>query len=58
MHLASGTTITWSCTYVNDTGSALTFGESAQTNVMCISEFIYYPVQNVANPVLGTALAP
>jgi len=58
LHLASGTTITWSCTYVNDTGSTLTFGESAQTNVMCISEFIYYPVQNVSNPVIGTPLAP
>jgi hypothetical protein len=58
VHLASGTTITWSCTYVNNTGSTLTFGESAATNVMCISEFIYYPVQNTANPVLGTPLAP
>jgi hypothetical protein len=58
LHLASGTTITWSCTYVNDTGSTLTFGESASTNVMCISEFIYYPVQNTANPVVGTPLAP
>jgi hypothetical protein len=58
LHLASGTTITWSCTYVNDTSSTLTFGESASTNVMCISEFIYYPVQNTANPVLGTPLAP
>jgi hypothetical protein len=57
LHLASGTTITWSCTYVNDTGSTLTFGESAQSNVMCISEFIYYPVQNTANPVLGNAAA-
>lgn len=58
LHLASGTTITWSCTYVNDTGSTLTFGESAATNVMCISEFIYYPVQNTSNPVVGTPLAP
>ena len=56
LHLASGTTITWSCTYVNDTTSTLTFGESAQTNVMCISEFIYYPVQDITNPVIGTPL--
>jgi hypothetical protein len=58
LHLTSGTTVTWSCTYVNDTGSTLTFGESAATNVMCIAEFIYYPVQNTTNPVLGTPLAP
>ena len=56
VHLPSGTTITWSCTYVNDTGSTLTFGESAANNVMCISEFIYFPVQDPANPVVGTQL--
>jgi hypothetical protein len=56
LHLGAGTTITWSCTYVNDTGSTLTFGESAKTNVMCISEFIYYPVADVTNPVIGTQL--
>ena len=56
LHLSTGTTITWSCTYVNDTGSTLTFGESASTNVMCISEFIYFPVSDPANPVLGTQL--
>ena len=56
LHLGTGTTITWSCTYVNDTGSTLTFGESAATNVMCISEFIYYPVSDVTNPVIGTQL--
>ncbi len=56
LHLGAGTNISWSCTYVNDTGSTLTFGESAQTNVMCISEFIYYPVADVTNPVIGTQL--
>jgi hypothetical protein len=54
--LKSGTTITWSCTYVNDTGATLTFGESASTNVMCISEFIYYPVADPTNPVIGSQL--
>ena len=29
IHLSSGTPITWSCTYVNETASPLTFGESA-----------------------------
>jgi hypothetical protein len=56
LHLSSGTTITWSCTYVNDTPNTLTFGESAANNVMCISEFIYFPVQDPSNPVIGTQL--
>jgi hypothetical protein len=50
----SGTTITWSCTDVNTTGSTLTFGESANTNVMCISISAFYPVTNVANPVISS----
>jgi hypothetical protein len=50
--LKAGADITWSCTYVNDTGSALTFGESALTNVMCNSGSGFYPVQDVTNPVI------
>jgi hypothetical protein len=38
---------------VNTTGQELTFGESAVTNVMCISSNIFYPVSDVTNPVLG-----
>jgi hypothetical protein len=34
--LKSGTKITWACTYDNNTGKTLTFGESAATNEMCI----------------------
>jgi hypothetical protein len=56
LHLTAGTTITWTCTDVNPTGTTLTFGESANTNVMCISSNIFYPVTNVSNPVIGTAL--
>jgi hypothetical protein len=56
LHLPSGTTITWSCTDVNTTSSTLTFGEYAQTNVMCISVNIFYPVSDVSNPVLGTPI--
>jgi hypothetical protein len=56
LHLGAGTTITWTCTDVNTTGTTLTFGESANTNVMCISSNIFYPVMNVSNPVIGTAL--
>jgi hypothetical protein len=51
--LPSGTTITWTCTDVNTTGQELTFGESAETNVMCISQNVFYPVSDVTNPVLG-----
>jgi hypothetical protein len=57
LHLSSGTSITWTCTDVNTTGSALTFGESANTNVMCIDVNIFYPVQDVTNPVLGSAIS-
>ena len=56
LQLSSGTTITWSCQYVNDTSNTLTFGESAQTNVMCISSSIFYPVSDVTNPVLGSPI--
>jgi Copper type II ascorbate-dependent monooxygenase, C-terminal domain len=51
--ISSGSTITWTCTDVNSTGQYLTFGESAVTNVMCISQSIFYPVQDINNPVLG-----
>ncbi len=54
LHLPSGTSITWSCSDVNTTGQILTFGESALTNVMCISSNIFFPVlqQNISNPVI------
>jgi hypothetical protein len=50
LHLPAGTSITWTCTDVNTTGTTLTFGESANTNVMCILVSGFYPVTNVANP--------
>jgi hypothetical protein len=40
--IPSGTTITWACSYDNETGQALTFGESAATNEMCIFVGTYY----------------
>jgi hypothetical protein len=42
LHLTSGTKITWSCTYNNDTGKALMFGESASANEMCIMVGEFY----------------
>ena len=51
--LKSGTSITWSCTYDNVTNQTLTFGQSAKTNVMCISLSVFYPVADPSNPVIG-----
>jgi hypothetical protein len=51
--LKSGTSISWTCTYDNTTGTLLSFGESATKNVMCISVSVFYPVADVTNPVLG-----
>jgi hypothetical protein len=52
VHLTSGSPVTWSCTYVNDTGQTLIFGESAQTNVMCIYTMQFYPVADPTNPTI------
>jgi hypothetical protein len=57
LQLPAGTNVTWSCTYDNMTNTTLTFGESAQTNVMCISVSIFYPVADVNNPVLGSPIS-
>ncbi|HVU04683.1 MAG TPA: hypothetical protein VHE30_23170 [Polyangiaceae bacterium] len=46
--IAQGGSITWSCTYDNQTGQTLTFGESAATNEMCIFSGVYYPAPNGA----------
>ncbi len=43
LDLATGTEITWACTFQNDTGDTLTFGESAAKNEMCIFNGIYFP---------------
>jgi hypothetical protein len=43
--ITKGSTITWACTYNNASGKALTFGESAATNEMCILAGIAYPAQ-------------
>lgn len=52
LHLASGSQVTWNCTYVNDTGQTLTFGESALTNVMCIYTMQFYPISDPTNPTI------
>ncbi|HEX3769539.1 MAG TPA: hypothetical protein VHV30_01685 [Polyangiaceae bacterium] len=52
LQLAQGAPITWSCTYVNDTTGALTFGESALTNAMCNFSATFYPVADPSNPIV------
>ena len=52
LQLTKGSPVTWSCTYVNDTGQTLTFGESAQTNVMCIYTMQFYPISDPSNPTI------
>jgi hypothetical protein len=54
MPIAAGTVITWACTYNNTTGMTLTFGESANTNEMCILAGMVYP--QMAGVSLGTTL--
>ncbi|MGH7272689.1 MAG: hypothetical protein ACREJ3_19855, partial [Polyangiaceae bacterium] len=41
--------ISWTCNYYNPTGSTMTFGDSAVSNVMCIYMAQYYPA-NPTNP--------
>jgi hypothetical protein len=43
MELSAGTTIDWACSYQNDTGDTLGFGESAAKNEMCILNGVFYP---------------
>lgn len=48
--LAAGSPVTFTCSYVNDTTTTLTFGESALTDEMCILGGIYYPVDDTNSP--------
>jgi hypothetical protein len=41
--LANGSGIQWACSYDNQTGKTLRFGESAVSNEMCIFTGTYYP---------------
>lgn len=40
----AGDTLDFNCTFVNNSASTLTFGESAETNEMCIFVSSFYPV--------------
>jgi len=41
--LAAASSITWRCDIDNETNFHLTFGESADTNEMCVFSAFYYP---------------
>jgi hypothetical protein len=49
--LRAGTRIDYRCSYDNPTSTALTFGDSAQFNEMCILSAAYYPAPN-GEPIL------
>jgi hypothetical protein len=48
MQMKANTAITWQCLYTNPTSTAMTFGDSAQTNVMCIYIGQYYPADTTS----------
>jgi hypothetical protein len=55
--LSAGTSIRWACSYTNNTGQTLTFGESAAKNEMCIFTGTYYPAPD-GNGIYDQDLAP
>ncbi len=58
IRLAAGSSITWRCEIQNETTQTLTFGESADTNEMCVLTGYYYPAPEgrglVGDVLLGT----
>lgn len=54
--LPSGSSITWTCDFQNNTTETLTFGESAATNEMCVFTGFYYPAPAGAVIVGDTSL--
>ncbi len=53
LQVTAGQQITWSCTFNNMTDTTLVFGESAQTNEMCILSGQYYPVPDGMSALQG-----
>jgi hypothetical protein len=49
LEIASGTQITWECQYENTSNQPLTFGDSANTNEMCILSGTYFPAPGGAS---------
>jgi hypothetical protein len=50
--LKGGSSVTWTCSYTNETVAPLTFGESAERNVMCIYMMQFYPLADPSNPTI------
>ncbi len=53
--LHAGDALHFECTFVNDGDQALTFGESAQTNEMCIFGGPFYPLPDGSAVTVGAA---
>jgi hypothetical protein len=51
--LHAGTNVTFSCDYQNDTDATFTYGNSAQTNEMCILHGMYYPKAEMGQGCFG-----
>ena len=51
--MKSGDTLQYACTYNNDTGATLTYGESAATNEMCNFFGVFYPSVNGSGLFMG-----
>jgi len=49
----SGSAISWTCMYTNPTSSAMTFGDSALTEDMCIYLAQYYPADGTPGTTAG-----
>lgn len=43
IHVPAGSSISWRCEIQNETSQTITFGESADTNEMCVLTGYYYP---------------
>jgi hypothetical protein len=52
--MSSSQSITWTCSYYNDTGATLTFGDSAKSNIMCIYMGDYFPANATQPDVLAS----
>ncbi len=53
VQMTGNPSISWDCSYYNDTGATLTFGDSALTNVMCIYIGQYYPANATAPDIVN-----
>ncbi len=55
LQMTNSQSITWACNYYNDTGATLSFGDHANTNVMCIYMGQYFPADQTAPDIIVAA---